>query len=332
LAFAAQEFGGIEHALVYRIQREVQTPVKTANAASLPSDAPKEFAALSEAFWKSCDYDTAIAVAKRAIEIDPNYARAYSYLGMALKEKGERDAALEAFRKAVQLNPTDYLWTYTNIGSLLTEKGECDAALAALARALEMDPKYAWGYTCVGKANLAKGDYDAAIAAFQKSIELDPNDARSRDGLKEAEQRKAGGAAPPPPSPAVAPARSEPRTPASPEVAALVEQGKTHLAGGAYDAALTTFQKAIELDKNNPDLYGYVGTALLGKGDENGALMSFRKFMQLSPENAQRFGPLIKAVFETKDFPAAQAELKRLEAAGVEVPKEMASKIRGMAR
>lgn len=50
-------------------------------------------------------YDEAISEYVKAIEIDPNFAKAYCNLGLAYQRKGLLDLAVDSFSKAVELRP-----------------------------------------------------------------------------------------------------------------------------------------------------------------------------------------------------------------------------------
>ena len=196
LTFSMKEFGGIQHVLLYHVTRDRRTPVRIADRrAGLPEHAPIEFGDLSLEFWRAEDYDGAIAAAKKAFAIDPGYSRAYSYLGMAYKEQGNAEAAVDAFREAVAIDPYNYPWAHVNMGMLLSDSEQYDEALAAFEQALQLIPDDAWTYTCMGKAYLGKGDVDAAVAAFEKAVQLAPDDLRGHQALQDALARK-GGAAP----------------------------------------------------------------------------------------------------------------------------------------
>ena len=51
------------------------------------------------------NYDAAIAAYRKAIALKPDYMLAYSYLGLALIHKGQYDGAIAAYRQAVTLHP-----------------------------------------------------------------------------------------------------------------------------------------------------------------------------------------------------------------------------------
>jgi len=87
------------------------------------------------------DKEGGIEAYKKAIELDPKNADAYSNLGAALLSKGQLDASVAAFRKATDITP-DHANAFNNLGNALLESGEEDAAKKAFQRALEIQPDY----------------------------------------------------------------------------------------------------------------------------------------------------------------------------------------------
>jgi TolB-like protein/class 3 adenylate cyclase len=94
-----------------------------------------------------------VAASKRefqaAIALDPNYARAYSYLGYAQIEEFTEgwsdnpqktaDEALQSATKAVELEPSDYYTRWT-LAAVHATRGDQDKALAEYQKALELNP------------------------------------------------------------------------------------------------------------------------------------------------------------------------------------------------
>jgi predicted Zn-dependent protease len=52
---------------------------------------------------KAADPQTAVRHLQRAVELDPQYSAAWKLLGRALTESGERGAALEAYRRGIEV-------------------------------------------------------------------------------------------------------------------------------------------------------------------------------------------------------------------------------------
>jgi len=65
----------------------------------------------------------------------------------------------------------------------------------------------------------------------------------------------------------------------------LIKMGKKQLEDGQYDDALNLFQKAILLNKNDPDLWNLKGIALRGLGRYNEAIECFNKSLEIDPRD-----------------------------------------------
>ena len=63
-------------------------------------------------------FDAAIESYKKALEIKPDYAEAYYNMGIALKDKGDTEAAIDSYKQALKIEP-DYAEAYNNMGVAL---------------------------------------------------------------------------------------------------------------------------------------------------------------------------------------------------------------------
>ena len=63
-------------------------------------------------------FDAAIESYKKALEIKPDYAEAYYNMGNALKDKGNPEAAIDSYQQALKIKP-DYAEAYNNMGVAL---------------------------------------------------------------------------------------------------------------------------------------------------------------------------------------------------------------------
>ena len=69
------------------------------------------------ALFEDGDVKSAIEIFRRAIEIDPSDKEMYFGLGGALKEDGDVDGAIENYRKVIELDPRFYE-AYSNLSCL----------------------------------------------------------------------------------------------------------------------------------------------------------------------------------------------------------------------
>src|SRR4029077_8579036 len=86
--------------------------------------------------------DAAIAQYQRALEVDPNLTDAHSELATALMTKGDTQKAEAHYREAARLDPkrTD---VHCNLGSLLLAEGKTSQPILEYEEALRLDPTLA---------------------------------------------------------------------------------------------------------------------------------------------------------------------------------------------
>jgi tetratricopeptide (TPR) repeat protein len=85
-------------------------------------------------------YDDAIALYKKALEIDPGYTDAVHGLSMCYQAKGDIDAAIEHTKRYIEQAPEDIL-AFTNLSMFYQRKGMIKEAEAAGAEARRLDWK-----------------------------------------------------------------------------------------------------------------------------------------------------------------------------------------------
>jgi TonB family protein len=89
-------------------------------------------------------------------------------------EKGDLDAALVDFGKAIELKP-DSFDAYFERGMAHLNKRALELAVADLNKAVELNPKSALALANLGNALELKGDAVKARAEYQKAVDLDAN-------------------------------------------------------------------------------------------------------------------------------------------------------------
>ena len=151
---------------IRRVVGEMQTDVQTGTLPELAFQQGNFLLMLRQV-------DRAIEVYSHAIDLNPNYAEAYTNRGLAYQNKGDYDRAISDHNTAIDLNP-NYAEAYFNRGGAYKSKNNYDHALADYTKAIEFKPDFAGAYNHRGVVYLDRGDYDFAIADFTKAIDLNP--------------------------------------------------------------------------------------------------------------------------------------------------------------
>lgn len=140
-------------------------------------DAPaSEFYRLYDEAWDFTErgqVDAAIEGWRRALRLDPNDDKANTNIGALLLAKGELEDAAAHFRTALKTNP-DFASARVNLGLILLERGKVDEAAAELKRAVELDPRSVEAHANLGNALLTQRRYAEALAEWKAALTLDP--------------------------------------------------------------------------------------------------------------------------------------------------------------
>ncbi|MBY9006433.1 MAG: tetratricopeptide repeat protein [Candidatus Lokiarchaeota archaeon] len=91
----------------------------------------------------SSDYNRAIKILNKIIEIEPNNYRAYYNLGITYQNLNEYDCALKNLNKALTIKP-DYKYCYYNIGLIYEDMKELQKALDSYENALKIDKNFSY--------------------------------------------------------------------------------------------------------------------------------------------------------------------------------------------
>ena len=138
-------------------------------------------AGLAKAYWLKLQGDSrdpiwsnrALAMAERAVALDPYLAAAQVSLGLALDSAGRPGEALQHVERALALEPANGD-AYYAAGRIYESQGKLKEAEAAYKKATEIQPNR-MNYDGLGSLYLRTRRTEAAITAFRRSIELAPD-------------------------------------------------------------------------------------------------------------------------------------------------------------
>ncbi len=138
-------------------------------ATQLDPVSPAAQANLASILWYAHRFERSIEQARRVLELNPDYSRAYEDLGRAYEQAGDVDAAIETFQIALKLEEShatkaSLAFTYTMAG----KRGEATKILKQLQDALKTSyvPAYSLALVCTGL-----GKVDEAFAWLDKAYE-----------------------------------------------------------------------------------------------------------------------------------------------------------------
>jgi tetratricopeptide (TPR) repeat protein len=113
---------------------------------------------------------------RKAIEADPNFARAYIGLASTLGSQGKLAQAEQAIRQALEVGP-DSAYAHTILGTLFLGQRKAAEAERELREAHRLDPDRAEPLDRLGQLYGAQRKWDQAIAFANQARILDPTNA-----------------------------------------------------------------------------------------------------------------------------------------------------------
>ena len=120
------------------LQQQLAVETTTAGAPVPPADMKADDLVESAraAAWQPGNLSVAIALLKRATEVDPKNKYAWNNLGLAYFAEREDDQAISAFQKQLEVNPYDE-FAYNNLGRVYWNERKYDDAAKAFNKQLE---------------------------------------------------------------------------------------------------------------------------------------------------------------------------------------------------
>ena len=197
------------------------------------------------------DCEAAIANFRRAIELDPHFALAYSGLGACYANrvfKGMGDAedytyAESAFSKAFFYDP-NVVEARVLMVLIYLSRGEKKKARAEINLLKEQFPNEAPLYFVKGTMHRLDGEYEEALRSFEKLTRLDP----------------------------------------AARVVASYNKARIYLYKGLYDEAIRELDKGAKAEPNHPMVRIFRSSVLFYRGDEEEAIKLIKEVLAQNPE------------------------------------------------
>jgi tetratricopeptide (TPR) repeat protein len=194
-------------------------------------------------------------------------AIAYNSKGNEFFRQGEYEAAIGAYNRAIQFDPS-LGWPYSNLAQIYVMQNQFAEAILLYQKSIELldtnkDKAICWNN--LGNVYRCLNDYDNAIAAYQKASELDPATA----GMREGTGAGTGEAAPK-------------------NARAWNDMGDAFLKSGSFKEAIVAFKKAVELNPEFAEAYGNHALALTLQGKYADAVPLYQRAIDLIPSDKDK--------------------------------------------
>ena len=174
------------------VQIDIGENVVTVSFSEESPNAQDEAGRLAERAAKRAgegNYDKAISLWKRVLELNPSLHKARRDLAMACTETGDVESAKNHLIEVLRLNPGD-AWSWVVLGNLYAkEPKDWTTAEKFLRRALEISPNDSWALNGLAAVAVQRGQTDDALKLFEEAISANPEFPNPYYGMGVALQR-----------------------------------------------------------------------------------------------------------------------------------------------
>ena len=263
------------------------------------------YAGMGTALFEMKRYDEAVAAMKKALSLNPGRAVAVSlnlFAGRALEAQGRLDAAEEHFLGAAELDPRNPT-PLVDLADLRMAQQRFEEADGHMRRVRELSRNPAILHA-MAEALRLRGRRDKAMESYRAALELDADFAPAHAGLgialfqsdRHAEAIKAMARAL-----RLQPdlmARALRLQPDLPVASALhVFMGRAYQSLERSEAALQSYERAVEIDPRNTEALDRLAMTHFGRKRYEAALGLYRRLAEIAPSGAQTHANLAATLY-----------------------------------
>jgi tetratricopeptide (TPR) repeat protein len=253
-------------------------------------------------FLKSKDYAGTERQCQRALELNPQSADAYYYLGLALFGRKEYDEAIRALSEAARLKPASSE-IHGHLGTVLVARGRVNEAVRHLQQSLQLDPNNAEAYFNLGVAMFGQGHKQEAIEYWSQAVRLRPDDYEAHYNLAVAceEQKDV--------DQAIGHYRQAVQFKPDHSLA-QAKLGLALCAKGAFPEGLPHLSQAVALDPENTTVRYNLAVTLARLKQHDQAIVHWLQILRRDPRNAEVLACLAASYAETGQLDKALRSLE----------------------
>ncbi len=134
------------------------------------------------------ELEAAISSYQQVIAIEPKLVRAYSNLGSTFARQQKYAQAIATLKQGLALDPT-WATLHNNLGQIYWFDRQLGLALSSFETAIVLDSKMALAHHNLGRLWQQQGNYPQAIKCFRTVIELEPKNILAYSNCADAQQK-----------------------------------------------------------------------------------------------------------------------------------------------
>jgi len=142
----------------------------------------RAYSGLGKVYYRKKDLEKAVKNLKKAISLGLKDASTYYALGMALEDSGQLEEALDFYVKTAELKP-DFWQAHYSKGMLFLELDCYVDAILAFTEVLKIKPDYTEAQLQRGNAMILNKVFKDAVEDFRSVLKKTTKDARAYNGL-----------------------------------------------------------------------------------------------------------------------------------------------------
>ncbi len=126
----------------------------------------------------SGDFESAVLEARKTLEIDPNYVKAFVVLALAELARGRPSEATKIYSQIKNISELGRAYASTGLADLALYEGRLEDAIAILTKGITFDLEKTWGtyfaadkYLMLAQAYLVQGKNTQAVRTADKALE-----------------------------------------------------------------------------------------------------------------------------------------------------------------
>ncbi|NEQ37162.1 MAG: DUF563 domain-containing protein [Okeania sp. SIO3I5] len=224
---------------------------------------------------KAGKLDSAYKEYQRLIELRPDFAWNYYYLGQLFIQEDKWSDAIAQYRQAIKLNPNSAN-LHNSLAEALIKQGELDEAITSSEKAISLQSDWAIYHQTLALAYEGKSNFGQALITWQKVLSFNPNHLKATQKISWLQTNIAKN---------------------------YLKSGNNLHKQGKIKEGVELFQKALTLNPQQPmPVYRTCGHSLISLGRFREAEEVFQKLIELYPELPDGYHGYAVVAYHLKDW------------------------------